>query len=154
MIQLKSRNSDQFELTDKLHSLSLEQQRIKLDEEIIESSGEYEANGVEVVYGEKAALIGWENLQTTYIFQLSQPTAFEKANFAPTNVLIIAADGQELTKQLFGELLEAYDPSIVIIGKGAKIENLASTYKFQEKDLLKVSTSSLPEGGREFYLLG
>jgi len=154
MIQLKSRNSDQFELTDKLHSLSLEQQRIKLDEEIIESSGEYEANGVEVVYGEKAALIGWENLQTTYIFQLSQPTAFEKANFAPTNVLIIAADGQELTKQLFGELLEAYDPSIVIIGKGTKIENLASTYKFQEKDLLKVSTSSLPEGGREFYLLG
>lgn len=152
MIQLKSK-SEGYELTDRKKTLILEGSSIKLEDQTFDESGEYEVEGIEVIYGNQAALIAWEKLQIAYIFDPKKPTAFEKSEFTPCNVLVLAKSITSLAKTDFGELLETYDPSIVVACSASASEELKNTYKFEPIDNLKLALASLPEENRELYVL-
>ena len=78
MIQLKRSSSGSYELTDKKQVVKLKEKTISLGEYQINTPGEYEQGGVEVIYSQSAALLVWDHLQIAYIFEATKPDAFEK----------------------------------------------------------------------------
>lgn len=155
MLQIKLNANGKYEITDKKVAAVLDGDTVTVQQQTISSPGEYEANGVEVVYGEKAALLVWERLQAVYVFTSETPKGFDKDQFSSADVIIVASEIQELTKEKVTELLEAYDPTVVIFSSNTKIdESLAATLKVQTVPMAKLSEQTLPAEGREFYSIG
>jgi len=155
MIQLKKNTAGGVELTDRRQAATLVDASIKLVEQTINEPGEYEANGIEVVFGTSAALVVWERLQIAYIFTAGKPSQFERAQFTPCNVVVLSESIAELTKTSLDEIVESYDPTVVIVNNAIKLEEKAKdSLKFQETNVVKLSIQTMPTEGREFYLLG
>jgi len=154
MLSLKSQPQG-FELRAGSVSLNLEEAKLQLDELSFTRPGEYEARGVEIIYGETSALIIWERLQLVYIFGGSPPTAFERSQFAPSDVILIGRTAlSQLNKAHFSELLEIYDPKLAVLHPAVSTTALKDAVKFTNSESLKISAASLPSEGREFVVLG
>lgn len=153
MLQIRPQKGGAIELTDRDKSLTIERGAIRLGETEFSSPGEYEVEGVEVVYGTTAALIVWEKLQIVVTFTAEKPTAFEKSQFAPCSVLIVDGEATALDKPKATELLETYDPSVVVFGSTVSVTDLQDALKIEDRDVLKLSEASLPTEGREHYRL-
>lgn len=153
MLQIRPKQGGAVEIADRDKTLVIDGTVVRLGESEFSSPGEYEVEGVEVVYGSNAALIVWEKLQIVVTFQPEKPSAFEKSQFAPCSVLIIDGKTTELDKQKATELLETYDPSMVIFGQSTNTTDLEGSLKIEDRDVLKVSESALPTEGREHYRL-
>jgi hypothetical protein len=152
MIQIKCGKNGSFEMTDRRQSVSLLAGKVALGDQIFDEPGEYEVEGIEIVYGTQATLLAWEGLQITYVFNAEKPTSFEKSQFAPCNILLIDPAG-ELDKQKVNELLETYDPNIVVFGSEKSIAEIKGSLDIEVQDTLKTAESTLPTEGRELYLL-
>lgn len=153
MLHIRPKKDGVVEVTDKDKSLTIEGNVIRLGETEFSSPGEYEVEGVEVMYGSGAALIVWEKLQTVVTFTTDKPTAFEKGQFAPCNILIIDGVATKLDKQKTTELLETYDPSVVIFSPSVDVSEIQNAIKIEERDALKLNEAALPTEGREHYRL-
>lgn len=154
MLQIKL-NANKYEITDKKTTAVLEGSNIVVRQQTIVSPGEYEAEGVEVVYGERAALLVWERLQAVYVFSTESPKIFDKSQFASADVVIIGTEVTQLNKDSISELLEAYDPTAIIASSNTTIdESLAAAMKVQQVPLVKLSEQTLPVEGRDFYQIG
>lgn len=153
MLQIRPKKEGVVELTDRDKSLTIEAGAIRLGDSQFTTPGEYEVEGVEVVYGSGAALIVWEKLQTVVTFSTEKPTAFERGQFAPCNVLIIDGATTKLDKQKVTELLETYDPSVVVFSPAVDITEIQSAIKIEDRDVLKLNEAALPTEGREHYRL-
>jgi hypothetical protein len=152
MIQLKSKNSS-FELTDRKRTLVFHGPDLELEDQTFNEPGEYEVEGIEIVYGAQAALVVWENIQIAYIFDSSKPAAFEKSQFTPCNVIVLAHNVTGITKPQLNELLETYDPNIAVASPDSISSELKSGYKFAQTDNVKLTAQSLPAEGRELYII-
>lgn len=153
MLHIRPKKDGVVEVTDKDKSLTIEGNVIRLGETEFSSPGEYEVEGVEVMYGSGAALIVWEKLQTVVTFTTDKPTAFEKGQFAPCNILVIDGAATKLDKQKTTELLETYDPSVVIFSPSVDVSEIQNAIKIEERDALKLNEAALPTEGREHYRL-
>lgn len=154
MLQIKL-NANKYEITDKKTTAVLEGSNIIVQQQTIVSPGEYEAEGVEVVYGERAALLVWERLQAVYVFSTESPKSFDKSQFASADVVIIGTEVTQLNKDSISELLEAYDPTVIIASSNTTIdESLTAAMKVQQVPLVKLSEQTLPVEGRDFYQIG
>lgn len=154
MLQIKL-NANKYEITDKKTTAVLEGSNIVVQQQTIVSPGEYEAEGVEVVYGERAALLVWERLQAVYVFSTESPKIFDKSQFASADVVIIGTEVTQLNKDSISELLEAYDPTVIVASSNTTIdESLAAAMKVQQVPLVKLSEQTLPVEGRDFYQIG
>lgn len=153
MLQIRPQKNGAVELTDRDKSLVIEHDKIRLGETEFSSPGEYEVEGIEVIYGQNAAMIVWEKLQTVVTFTADKPTAFEKSQFAPCSILIIDGQATQLDKPKTTELLETYDPSIVVFGPTVNVTEIQDALKIEERDGLKLNEAALPTEGREHYRL-
>ncbi len=147
MVQLKCRKDGSFELTDRNRVVTMSGTDVKLEDETFSEPGEYEVEGIEVVYGTQAALLVWEKLQIVYIFRSDKPSAFEKAQFSPCNVILISPTIDKLDKPTVTELLETYDPELVAFGTGANLQEIQDALKIEDRDLLKLSENTLRVDG-------
>ena len=152
MLQVKTIESG-FELKNGQQKLVLNEHKIELGELTVNEPGEYEADGIEIVYGQSAALIIWDKLQTVYVFTDKKPTSFEKAQFSPCDVVIFSQSLPTLTKTFFNETLEQYDPSTVLSSTKTNTEEVKSSFKSEPIDTAKLSDQTLPEEGRDFIVL-
>jgi hypothetical protein len=153
MITLKRSGSD-LQLADRQHTLTLSGAGLAFDGLEINQPGEYESAGVEVIYGDQAMLLVWEKLQIVYIFQVGKISAFEKGQFAPCDVVIFSPQIEKLDGPVTNQLLEDYDPSVVVIAQAVTLDQaLADTLKFQEGNQVKLASQTLPTEGRDFFLL-
>jgi len=153
MLQIRPSKDGAVELTDRDKSLVIEGGKIRLGETEFSSPGEYEVEGVEIVYGTNAALIVWEKLQTVVAFTADKPSAFEKSQFAPCSILIIDGQATQLDKPKTTELLETYDPSVVVFGSSVNVSDIQDSLKIEDRDVLKLNEAALPTEGREHYRL-
>ncbi|HUD20517.1 MAG TPA: hypothetical protein VMQ44_00395 [Candidatus Saccharimonadales bacterium] len=155
MLALKTAKSNGFELTDRKVTVNLENAKVALGDEVFESTGEYEIGGVEAVYGQNAALIVWEQLQLVYVFNLQAPTPFEKEQFATCDILLLPDTLGELAKNIYTELLDAYDPRLVVFHKGLTMEkSFQEGLKLTETNLVKITEQTLPIEGRDLVVVG
>lgn len=154
MLTCKSNKSGGQELTDKKTNVFLNGQTVTLADEKFESPGEYESNGVEVIYGQTAALIVWERLKIVYVFGSDAPSSFEAGQFSSCDVLVIGGRESSLDKAALTPLFEAYDPTIIIFGPSANIDSgFKESLKIQATDQVKLAALTLPVEGRETYQL-
>lgn len=153
MVQLKSRKDGGFELTDRDRVVTMSGKDVQLEDETFSEPGEYEVEGIEVVYGNQAALLVWEKLQIVYVFSGEKPGAFEKAQFSPCNVVLVSPAIEKLDKPSITELLETYDPGVVAFGASSDLKEIQDALKIEDRDLLKLSENTLPVEGRELYRL-
>ncbi len=153
MVQIRPKKDGAVELADRDKALTIEQSKIRLGDVEFTSPGEYEVEGVEIVYGTNAALIVWEKLQIVVAFTADKPSAFEKSQFAPCSILIIDGDATQLDKPKTNELLETYDPSVVVFGSSVNVSEIQNALKIEDRDLLKMNEAALPTEGREHYRL-
>ena len=155
MIQVKTAKNNGFELTDKQTTVLLSEGTVSLGSEKISDTGEYELGGVEVVFGQNAALVIWEQLQFVYVFNLETPNAFEKEQFSSCDVVVLAESTNELNKVVYSDLMSSYDPSLVIFHKNTAVEKaFRDGLKITETNLAKVSEQSLPTEGRDLVVVG
>lgn len=152
MLQIKTTERG-FELKNSQQKLVLAGDEISLGELTVSEAGEYEADGIEIVYGEQAALVVWEKLQIVYIFNSNKPTVFEKTQFSPCDVVIFNQSLSALNKGFFNDILEQYDPNIVIVSAKTNLDEIRSTVKTEPIELAKISDQTLPEESREFIVL-
>ncbi|MCR4277560.1 MAG: hypothetical protein NUV80_05905 [Candidatus Berkelbacteria bacterium] len=152
MLQAKIIESG-FELKNSQQKLVLAKDKIELGELTVNEPGEYESEGIEIVYGQSAALVIWDKLQTVYVFGTDKPTSFEKSQFSPCDVVIFSQSSPSLTKTFFNETLEQYDPSVVIVSAKTNIEEVKPSFKTEPTDTAKLSDQTMPEEGRDFIVL-
>jgi hypothetical protein len=153
MLTAKLNKNGRIELEDKKSTVELDGKTVILNGQHYESPGEYEAGGVEIIYGESAALIVWERLQIAYVFRISEPTDFEKAQFSSSDVVIFGSE-DKLDRKIGTDILDQYDPKVLIIGHATEIEDGGKErLKTQEVTSVKISAATLPEEGRDSYLL-
>ena len=152
MLQVKTTETG-FELKNSQQKLILTGEKINLGELTVNQAGEYEANGIEIVYGEQAALVVWDKLQLVYVFGDKKPSLFEKAQFSPSDAVIFSQTLPSLSKNFFNETLEQYDPSLVIVSAKTDLDEVGSSFKSEPVEILKLSDQTLPEEGREFITL-
>lgn len=154
MIYCKSAKNGGLELTDKKATVTFDGTTINLSGDTFTSPGEYESNGVEVVYGQTAALIVWERLQIVYIFSTNPPTPFESAQFSSCDVLVVGPGETSIDKAVATPLFDAYDPTVIILSAGSNVDgSLKETLKTQETDQVKLTAATLPVEGRDTYQL-
>lgn len=154
MIQLKLSKTGQYEITDRKVAVNLGQQTVTIGDQAFTETGEYEVSGVEVIFGSSAALIVWEQLHVVYLFGQEAPTAFERAQFSSCDVILIDKEIAALKKDLFEQLLDAFDPKILIISNSTTVEATSKdALQIQDTPLLKITTQTLPAEGRDFYRL-
>lgn len=154
MITVKARPAGGIELSDRQSTVRVEGATVTLGDLAITEPGEYEAHGIEVIYGTGAALLVWENIQIAYLFQNGQISQFEKSQFTPCQVLIISDTLTELSASSWASLLEAYDPNVVVASAATKLDaNLEKSVTFQETNQAKLAASTLPTEGRDFIKL-
>lgn len=152
MLQVKS-VSDGIELKGGLQKFSLNHSSVRLGDTVIDRPGEYEAGGIEVVYGQTAALVIWDNLQIVFIFSLDKTTVFESTQFAPCDVVIFGSSLAKLTKANFNDTLELFDPKVVVISANTDRSEVESLVKLEATEIGKLASQTLPEEGREFIVL-
>ena len=154
MIQLKRSSSGSYELTDKKQVVKLKEKTISLGEYQINTPGEYEQGGVEVIYSQSAALLVWDHLQIAYIFEATKPDAFEKNQFSSTDVLLLSEEIKEISKDQLTMLIDSYDPRAVIISSQTEIEkSYKENIKPLEQSPIKLSAQALPVEGRDYLIL-
>lgn len=154
MVQLKRSKSNDYELSDKKLTVLLKEQTVSLGNHSIDTPGEYEQSGVEVVYATNAALIIWDHLQIAYVFKADRPDAFEKNQFSSTDVLLLSESIEELDKDKLSALTDIYDPRAVIFGTKTPVEDgYKNTLKAVEQTPIKLSTQTLPMEGRDYIVL-
>ncbi|QQG49610.1 MAG: hypothetical protein HZB70_02275 [Candidatus Berkelbacteria bacterium] len=153
MVQIRVAKNGEYELTDRSRTITLAGGKIKLEDQAFDEPGEYEVEGVEIVYGTQAALLVWEKLQIAYIFSADKPTSFEKSQFSPCNILLIDPAISTLDKPKTNELLETYDPNVVVFCFQTPIEEIQGALKIEDRDILKLTEATLPLEGRELYRL-
>lgn len=153
MIQVKL-GSNTLELSDKKATVGLSGNDVRLSSGIITTPGEYEAEGVEIVYGEQAALLVWERIQIVYVFNAVVPKGFDLDQFSSADVLLLSPTISQLTKDQLTAVLDAFDPRIVIFSKNNGVEaDFKTVLKTQEVPATKLSSATLPTEGREVYEL-
>lgn len=154
MIQLKRSKSNSYELTDKKQIVELKERTITLGEYVIDSPGEYEQGGVEVIYSKNAALLVWDHIQIAYIFEIAKPDLFEKNQFSSTDVILLSEDIKEVSKDKLSILTDSYDPRAVIISSKTDIEkSYKENIKPLEQSPIKLSAQTLPMEGRDYIIL-
>lgn len=154
MILAKLTKDSGVELNDKKNTVIFNGSEINLNEEKINSSGEYESSGIEVVYGDNSALVVWERIQIVFVFGNSEPTAFEKSQFSSCDVLIFSKDKNiELNKETANSLIEAFDPKIIIFSDKTINDGLLTTLKAQASTGVKLSDQTIADEGREVFVL-
>ncbi|MEK7534996.1 MAG: hypothetical protein AAB563_01135 [Patescibacteria group bacterium] len=152
MLQIKT-VEEGFEIKNGQQRLILTGEKINLGDLDVSEPGEYESEGVEIVYGESAALIVWDKLQLVYIFGHEKPTSFEKTQFSPCDTVIFGRFLQTLGRSFFNETLEQYDPSQVVVSTKTNTEEIQSSFKSDPVDTFKMSDQTMPEEGRDFVRL-
>jgi len=152
MLQIKS-ISKGFELKNGTQKIVLDEPSVRLEDTVIDRPGEYEAGGVEVIYGQTAALVIADNLQIVFVFNIDKSTQFELSQFSPCDVIVFGSSITKLTKSYFNETLEAFDPKVVVISTKADRTEIESIVKVEPTDSGKLSIQSLPEDGREFIVI-
>lgn len=153
MIQLK-KTADGLEFSDRQQTVRAVAEKIFLDGEVISEPGEYEMGGVSLIYAENSALIGWEHTQMIYTFSANKPTSFEKAQFSSADALIVAPMTAALGKEDLSEILEAYDPRIVVLTGLQAIETKTGDGTSAEAvKVIKFPITNLPEEGRVVFTL-
>lgn len=152
MLQLKKVERG-LEVKNGPQTLILDEPSIVLADTTIDRAGEYEAGGIEVIYGQTAALIAWDKLQIVFVFSLEKTIPFEKAQFSPCDVVVFGSSLPKLTKAIFNELLELFDPKVVVIDAKTDISEVQSIVKVEPIESGKLASQSLPEEGREFIVL-
>lgn len=152
MIQVKSTDKG-YELRNSQQKAALSGKLIEIGEMKVNEPGEYESDGIEIVYGENAALIVWDKLQIVYIFSTEKASAFEKSQFSPCDVVMFGNVITELTKGFFNETLETYDPNQIIISSKSDLKEIEPIIKTEPIESVKIASSLLPEEGREFITL-
>lgn len=154
MIQIRASKNNCLVLSDRRQTLELRAAQISFNGTTIGEAGEYEKDGIEIVYATASALIVWERLQFVYVFDSKNPSEFEKTNFAPCNTLIFALNLSAMDKSTFNAWVEVFDPNIVAVTNRETLdEQLAKTVKLQPTNQLKVTIQTLPTEDRQFYLL-
>ncbi len=155
MIQIKTAKNKGFELSDRSQTVLLDGEKIGLGQESITETGEFEIAGIEVIYGENAAMLIWEQMQMVYVFKFDPTTAFEKEQFSSADVVIFGDTDAELNKVFYSDLVNAYDPSVVIFHKETKIEKaFRDSLKVTETAIGKISEQTLPAEGRDLIIVG
>jgi len=152
MIQAKTTEKG-FELRNSQQKADLSDSIVEIGQMRVNEPGEYESAGIEIVYGNNAALIVWDKLQIVYVFKNELATTFEKNQFSPCNIVIFSSSITEINKSFFNATLELYDPSVVIVSSKSDINEVSSIIKVEPIESAKISDSALPEEGREFILL-
>lgn len=153
MIQAKAAGGG-INLQNRDVQVTLQGTTVIIGEETITEPGEYEASGIAVLYGDQAALLEWDHLQIVFALSTTKPSAFDKNQFNSADVLLVNQSEQPITKELWAELLAAYEPSVVIIHPQAAIEaDLRDSFKSEPVSVVKLTAQSLPTEGRETYLL-
>jgi len=152
MLQIKTVERG-FELKNAQQRVILDEPTISLADTVISRAGEYEAGGVEVIYGQTAALVAWDKLQIVFVFNLDKTTAFEKSQFSPCDVVVFGSSLPKLTKANFNDTLEMFDPKIVVIANKTDLSEIQPIIKVEPVESGKLASQSLPEEGREFIVL-
>lgn len=153
MVQIRAAKNGEYELTDRAKTVTLAAGKINLESQEFDEPGEYEVEGIEIVIGTQAALLVWEKLQISYVFSAEKPTSFEKSQFSPCNILLIDSNISDLDKPKTNELLEIYDPSVVVFTHKNPLEEIQASLKIEDRDALKITEATLPLEGRELYRL-
>src|SRR5580765_6893261 len=143
MLQVKSVERG-FELKNGSQKVILDEPTVSLGDTVVDKPGEYEAGGVEVIYGQTAALVVWDNLQIVFVFSLDKTTAFEKSQFSPCDVVVFGSSLAKLPKTSFNEALELYDPKVVVVGTKTDITEVQSIIKSEPIESGKLAVSALP----------
>jgi hypothetical protein len=154
MIQLKRSKNGSYELFDKKLTVLLTDREVQLGNYRISSPGEYEQNGVEVVYAINAALIVWDHLQIAYVFNADKPDSFEKNQFSSTDVLLLSENTGQISKDQLSVLTDVYDPRAVVFGSKTPIDDsYKATLKAVEQSPVKLAAQTLPVEGRDYIVL-
>jgi len=153
MIQLK-KTAKGIELVDRAQAVALETNSIRLGEERIAQAGEYEVGGASVIFAQRAALIVWEGSQVVYHFAPGKPSEFERGQFSSAQVLVLGEALANQSKSEFAELLEAYDPQVVVLSSSLEVEARAKEgFNFEPSKTVRLPVTNLPEEGRVFIYL-
>lgn len=154
MIQLKRNRSGNYELSDKKTTVSLSQESVRIGDQNFDSTGEYETDNVALIYGESGCLLILGQLQIVYLFKNDPPTSFEKDQFSASNILLIDHSIPEINKEVFEQLMGAYDPNQVVISNSTAIEATSKeSLQIEEVSSLKLQPAAATNGGRDFYKL-
>ncbi|MEX2012177.1 MAG: hypothetical protein WD970_00245 [Patescibacteria group bacterium] len=154
MLLLKRSKSGNYELSDKTLAVELSGRTIKLGDNTIDTPGEYEQGGVEIIYANNAVLLVWDHLQINYVFSNSPPDAFEKNQFSSTDILLLSEDIASIGKDKLAVLTNVYDPRAVIFGSKTEIDSsYREIIKPIEEPTVKLNAQALPMEGRDYSVL-
>ena len=154
MLQLKRSKGGAYELSDKKQAVELVGKEIKLGSTPVDSPGEYEQGGLEIVYATNAALLVWDHMQICYLFSLEKPDAFEKNQLSSADIILLSDEIEKCSKEQLTELIGAYDPRSVIISSKTELDaSYREIIKPIEQSLIKLAENTLPVEGRDFYVL-
>jgi len=128
---------------------------ISIGSEEFSQPGEYESASVALIYGQTAAVIEWERLQIIDVISWEKPSAFDAAQFNSADVVVLhPIGGEALTKSAYGEIVSAYEPSVVIFHSDTTMAiDLKESLKPEETSVIKLSAATLPTEGRQVFLL-
>ncbi len=154
MLQLKRSKGGAYELSDKKQAIELDGSNILLGTTTVDSPGEYEQGGLEIVYATNAALLVWDHMQICYLFSLEKPDAFEKNQLSSADIILLSDKIETCGKDQLTELIGAYDPrSVIISSKTAVDEAYKANIKPIEQSPIKLAENTLPVEGRDFFIL-
>ncbi|MEX1051921.1 MAG: hypothetical protein WEC83_00860 [Patescibacteria group bacterium] len=154
MLQLKRSKGGAYELSDKKQAIELIGKTVKVGEETVESPGEYEQGGLEIVYATNAALLVWDHMQICYLFSLAAPDDFEKNQLSSADIILLSDEIETCSKEQLTGLIGAYDPrSVIISGKTNLDAGYRDIIKPIEQTTIKLAANLLPVEGRDFYIL-
>lgn len=152
---IKLKKTGGFEVSEKQSTVELSDGVVTYGDFHFKEPGEYEADGIGVIFGQNAAMITWQKLQVVYIFNCGTPTKFEEEEFSSADAIMFDEKISCETKPSIMELTDIYDPRVVIYSsRGEVLANLKDTVKVDAVDSVKISATLLPdEGRRDLYSL-
>ncbi len=154
MLQLKRSKSGAYELSDKKQAIELAGPEIKLAATTVNTPGEYEQGGLEIVYATNAALLVWDHLQICYLFSLTSPDSFEKNQLSSADIILLSDQIAKCSKEQLTELIGTYDPRSVIISSKTELDaGYRENIKPIEQTPIKLAENTLPMEGRDFFIL-
>ena len=151
---IKLKKSGGIEVSDKQKSVSLDDGVITYNDMVVREPGEYEADGIGVIFGQNSAMLTWEKVQLVYIFKCQMPTKFEEEEFSSADAVVFEEKICPENKPSITELLDIYDPRVAVFSsRGETLKSLKDSVKVEAVDSVKISTSLLPDEGRSLYSL-
>jgi len=144
MIQLVKTENGFILSGHKNNKVELRDNLVKINDEIINSVGEYEVGGVEIVYANSALLIIWQSIHLFYVFRDNLLSQFEKDQFASTQVVILSPK-LIIGSKNYAELEKNLQPAMVIASSQEQTKSLPIAH-WNEINSLKLSANSLPIG--------